>query len=261
MNPWASRRKSIIFFIFFLSLIVVIGIPGYFLFQSKPDCFNNKQDGNESGVDCGGSCTLLCTPETLPLIERGNARILKIATSTYVTTILIENPNVSGVVERAPYTFSVFKGAERDPMAQFEGETYIGRGGTFALFEGPFALEEVSNYRAMFEWSEDLVWKKSEETTPVLSVDSINRTTSLDSLPRLEANIINDYDEDVFNIEVVALLSNSAGNTVAAGKTFVDVVRAHESVPVVFSWPTNFPEEPVSIRILPHVLPDKSYIR
>lgn len=261
MNPWAARRKGIIFFIFFLSLIVVIGIPSYFLFQSKPDCFNSKQDGNESGVDCGGSCTLLCTPETLPIIERGSARLLKIATSTYVTTILIENPNINGVVERAPYTFAVFKGVDRDPIAVFEGETYIGRGTTFALFEGPFALEESADYRAVFDWGENLVWEKSQDDVPLLSVEDINRSLTLDSLPRLEATVVNDQDKDEFNIEVVAILSNSEGNTIASGKTFIDVLRAHESVPVVFSWPTQFVEEPVSIRVLPHVLPDKSYIR
>lgn len=261
MNPWAARRKGIIFFIFSLSLIVIIGVPSYFLLQSKPDCFNGKQDGNESGVDCGGSCTLLCTPETLPIIERGNARLLKIATSTYVTTILIENPNIGGVVERAPYTFSIYKGSERDPVAVLEGETYIGRGGTFALFEGPFTLEESSDYRAVFDWEGTFIWEKSEDSTPLLSVEDINRSVTSDSLPRLEAFVVNNQDSDEFNIEVVAILSNSDGNTVAAGKTFIDVIRAHESVPVVFSWPAPFAEEPVSIRVLPHVLPDKSYIR
>src|SRR5690242_17585608 len=115
MNPWASHRKSVVFLIVFLAVVVLVAIPSYFALQNKPSCFNNKQDGDETGIDCGGGCQLICTPEILPLIARGDARLLKIASSTYEVVILVENPNILGTVARAPYSFNIYSGVSKSP--------------------------------------------------------------------------------------------------------------------------------------------------
>lgn len=262
MNPWSLRRKTLILFITLFAFVVLFLIPGYFLFfSSKPDCTNGIKDGDESGIDCGGGCTLICTPEVLPLISRGDVRLLKIASSTYETAILIDNPNNDGSVLRAPYKVSIFSGASRTPVKVFERETFIGRNTSFALFEGPFTLEGEGPFRAMFEWGEDLVWEKSNAPVPKIFVESTNILSS-DSLgPRLEARIINRGEKEENNVEVVALLYDENDNIIAAGKTFVDVLEPLVSTPIVFSWPEAFATEPVSVRIFPHPLPDKSFLR
>jgi len=261
MNAWASRRKSFVSFWVFIFLAVFIGVPTYFLLQKTPDCNNGLKDGNESGVDCGGSCNLLCTPETLPLISRGDARVLEISPNTYVLTILIENPNVGGEVKRAPYTFSIYTLGGKDPIKTFSRETYIGRNTTFALFEGPFVLSDTGPFRAIFEWGDNLVWEKSDEDTPLISVESMNLTTDLDGTPRLEAKLINRGSKDLFNIESVAIISDADGNTITTNKTFTENISSLESVPIFFSWPQKFNSAPVSIRILPHVFGDKSFVQ
>lgn len=260
-NQWSARRRGVISLIVAGILLVVVGIPAYFVSRDKPDCGNGVMDGDETGVDCGGSCQLLCTPETLPLITRGDARLLKIATSTYEIVVVVENPNINGEVRRAPYAFAVYSGASRNPLRVFERETYIGRNSNFVLFEGPFILEGEPPFRVVFEWGENLKWERSEEAKPIIAVDNMNLIITSASAPRLEARLANRSQKRVSNIEAVALLSDASGNIVAAGKTFVDSIDAGESVPVAFSWPTAFATEPVSIRIVPHVLPDKSYIR
>jgi len=258
VNSWAARRKGVIFLIVLISLLVIVGIPTYFATKNKPDCANHMQDGDETGVDCGGSCQLLCTPETLPLITRGEPRLLKIATTTYVIALPVENPNAGGIVKRAPYIFTIYAQNNSTAIKAFERETYIGRSANFALFEGPFTLEGAGPFRVVFEWGPNLVWEKSDEPNPLLAVEDTNLITS--SNPRLEAKITNRSQFGVNNIEVVAVLSDASGNTMAAGKTFVDGIRSGESAPVSFSWPSPFTSAPVSIRIIPHILPDKSYI-
>lgn len=260
MNPWATRRKGVIFLIFFVALLVVLGGPAYYFLKDNPVCDNGVQDGDESGVDCGGSCSLLCTPDTLPLITRGEMRVLKIATTTYVASILIENPNVDGEVRRAPYKISVYTSGTKEPVKTWSRETYIGRGSIFALFEGPFALTGSGPFRAVFEWGDNLVWEKTEAPLPLLAVDNMSLSQASTS-PRLEAKLVNRDENTINNIELVAVLSDTNGNTIASGKTFVDSISSGESLPISFSWPEAFLEEPVSIRVLPHVLPDKSYLK
>lgn len=261
MNPWAARRKGVIFLIVLIALLIIVGIPSYFALQNKPNCMNAKKDGDETGVDCGGSCQLLCVPETLPLISRGDPRLLKIASSTYVIALPVENPNINGTVVRAPYVFIIYPAGSKTPIKSFERETYIGRSSSFALFEGPFTLDVSGPFRTVFEWGPNLKWEKSEAPTPLLVVEDRNLIIGGNNPPKLEANITNKSQVDETNIEAVALLSDSDGNIVATGKTFVDTIHAGESVPISFSWPNAFSVTPVSITILPHVLPDKSYIR
>lgn len=260
MNPWAAKRKSVTFIIFLLFIIFFVGLPAYFFSKNVPVCDNKIQDGDESGVDCGGSCSLICKPETLPLITRGEARVLKIASSTYVTSVLIENPNLQGAVERASYKMMIYTAGTKEPIKVFEKETYIGPNSTFGLFVGPFNLPGTGPFRAVFEWENDLVWKKGGATT-VIGVEGMNFIRTATSSQRLEASLINRSTNIVSNIEVVAILSDVDGNTVASGKSFVDSIAQGESVPVSFTWPEPFVGEPVSTRILPHPLPDKSYIR
>ena len=260
MNPWAAKRKSVTFIIFVFFIILFVVLPVYFFSKNVPVCDNKIQDGDEGGVDCGGTCALLCKPETLPLITRGEARVLRIASSTYVTSVLIENPNLQGVVERAPYKMMIYTAGTKEPVKVFEKETYIGPSSTFGLFLGPFKLPGTGPFRAVFEWGNDLVWKKSGDTT-IISVEGMNFIRTASSSQRLEANLTNRSTNIVNNIEVVAILSDVDGNTIASGKSFVDSIASGESVPVSFTWPESFVGEPVNIRILPHPLPDKSYIR
>lgn len=261
MNPWASHRKTIIFLIVFAVLLIIIAIPTYFSFQNKPSCFNTKQDGDETGIDCGGGCALLCTPEILPLIARGDARLLRIASSTYEVVILIENPNILGTVARAPYSFNIYSGVSKSPIKTIIGNTNIARNSTFALFAGPFTLNEAGSLRATFNWGKDLVWEKSNTVNPLLSVENINLVIASTSAPRLEAKLLNRSLNEVNNVEVIVLLSDHEGNIVGAGKTFVDNLPPSVTAPLVFSWPQAFDKEVVSIRILPHILPDKSFLR
>ncbi|MBX4199268.1 hypothetical protein KW800_03315 [Candidatus Parcubacteria bacterium] len=262
MNPWSARRRALIFVLTFFVLIAAVGYPVYyFYFRSVPDCMNGKQDGDETGVDCGGGCQLICKPEVLPLITQGDARLLKIATSTYEAVVLVQNPNISGTVVRAPYTFTVYSGTSNTaPLKVIRGETYIARNSTFALFAGPFTLNDSGSVRVAFDWGA-LKWEKNKDVLPIVSVSNLNLITASTSAPRLEASLTNKSLVDTGDIEVIALLSDASGNIVGAGKTFIDSLQASVTAPVVFSWPSPFASEPTTIRVIPHILPDKSYIK
>lgn len=261
MNPWALRRKSVTFGIFLLFVLLFVALPAYYFTRSTPKCNNLIQDGDETGVDCGGSCTLLCRPETLPLITRGEARISKISSSSYTASVLVENPNLSGEVKRAKYKLSIYSSGVKEPVKIFNKETYIGPNSTFALFEGPFSLTGVGPFRAVFEWEDGLSWEKNTVSNVVIGVESPNLLITATSSQRLEAKLINRSTVGVSNVEVVAILSDIDGNTVASSKTFVDLIEAGEFAPISFTWPEPFVGVPVTTRILAHPLPDKSYIR
>ena len=262
MNQWSRRRKRIILALIFFILIVLVGLPIFFLFYRAPTCFDNKWNGNETGIDCGGSCQLLCTTESLPLILKGDPRVLKVKDNTFELVALIENSNINGEVYRAGYTFKLYNSSASIPIKVFEGETYIPKGSTFSIFEGPFVLEEgVTPTRATFEWKEEsLVWRKGAIQTSKLVVKNIN-ISGEDTRPRLDASIENTSLENVSNIELVALIYNETGNIFAASKTFIDKLPAGSSIPIVFTWPSSFDQRVLDTDIIIRILPDRSFIR
>src|SRR5258706_15176144 len=101
MNSWSRNRKRIIFGILALGVVVLVGLPIYFLFYRAPTCSDLKMNGDETGVDCGGSCQLLCSTQSLPLLMKGDPRVLMVATSTYEVVALVENANNSAEIYQA----------------------------------------------------------------------------------------------------------------------------------------------------------------
>ena len=244
MNQWSIQRKRVILLIIIFALAVLTGAPLFFLFYRSPTCFDNKQNGDEVGTDCGGSCQLLCTAQSLPLILKGDPRVLEIEDNTFEIVALIENPNASGEIYRAGYTLKLYNALSTIPLRVVEGETYVPKGASFAIFEGPFVLETgVVPTRAILEWKEEsFLWQRNTREKPELVVkdSSLSRLSRENTRPRLDASVENVSLENVSNIDLVAIISDETDNIFAASKTFVDTLPAGESASVVFTWPRPF---------------------
>lgn len=262
MNSWSRRRKRIILAILFAILIVLVGLPMFLLFYQKPTCFDNKQNGDEKGVDCGGSCQLLCTTESLPLIMNGDPRVLLLATSTYQVIALVENSNNTAEIYKAGYTIKIFDAKSSIPLKTIDGSAYVPKASTFAVFEGPITLEAgVLPTRATLEWKAGtLVWQKNASVQPELSVKDLS-FSRLDSAPKLEAIVENPTLNAVSNIDLSAVLFDAEGNIFAVSKTYVEELKAGEEVKVVFTWPRAFASEPAKTDVLIRVYPDRSFLR
>lgn len=262
MNDWARRRKRIILAIVLLAVFILVGVPLFFIFYRKPTCSDLKMNGDETGVDCGGSCQRLCSAESLPLILQGDPRVLVVASSTYEVVAIVNNPNQRAEAQGARYEIRIYDGTSAIAIKTIEGSTFIPKGATFAVFEGPFQLEaQVVPARATIEWKlDELSWKKNDAAEPEIDIVDV-ALTGATSTPRLEARVRNASLSAVSNLDFVALLSDSNGNLFAASKTFLDAIPAGESAPILFAWPRPFAEPASQIQIVKRIFPDRSFIR
>jgi hypothetical protein len=262
MNSWSRTRKRIVLGIVIFFVVVLIGLPAFLLFYRAPTCFDGKMNGDERGVDCGGSCQLLCSAESVPLILKGDVRVLTLTDGVYQVAALVENPNQDAEIYRAGYTIKVFDNTSPVPLYTIEGEAYIPKGSAVAIFEGPFTVEgDAMPRRAILEWKADsLVWRKNTAQTPNLLVRNRN-FSRLNETPRLEAVIENQTLETISNIDLTAFISDADGNIFAASKTFVEYIEAGRESPIVFTWPRPFEREIVDINIVVRTYPDRSFIR
>jgi len=259
MNSWSSRRKFFIFFLVLMVLVVVLGLPLYFFFHRAPSCMNSKMDGDETGIDCGGSCTTICTSDSLPLIMQGDPRVIPVASSTYAVAIAIQNPNVGGRVDHADYSLKIYDATSGEPLKTIDGSTYIPVNSTFALFFGPYDFGDAVPARAVLSWS-SLTWVKDINQPPTVEVHN-PVLSDVDTKPRLTATAVNPTGATVSNIEFVALVKDEGGNIIAASKTVVHSVPPEGSAELIFTWPKAFAGTATAVEILPRLFPDASYIK
>lgn len=243
-------------------VVMLIGLPAFFLFYHSPTCFDGKQNGDETGVDCGGSCQLLCKAESLPLILKGDPRVLAVSSTTYQVVALIENPDNTAEIYHAGYIIRVYDAGNAVPLKVIEGETYAPKGATFAILEGPFSIESGGvPKRAILEWKENsFVWEKNASSLPHLEIQQSILSRG-DSAPRLDVMLQNFSLKEANNIDLVALLSDGGGNIFAASQTFIDRLGPSETAPAVFTWPRPFGQEAISTNIVIRIFPDRSFIK
>lgn len=261
MNEWSKHRKRVIFYIVFSTLLILLSIPAYFVFYKPATCADSVMNGDETGVDCGGSCTILCQAEAFPILSKGDARLLQLNDKAHVLVAVFQNPNPTGEIARANYVFKIYAKDSAAPLKIIEGETYVPRNSTFAVFEGPVELNEQTGLRVTFEWREEsLDWEKTTAEIPeILIKDKVLSKEKTD--PRLALTVENLSLSPVQNLELIALLYSAEGNIIGASKTYIDRLSANESTPVIFTWPKPFSATTTLTEIIPRVLPDKTYIR
>jgi hypothetical protein len=241
-------------------LVVVIGVPGYFLFYRTPTCSDGKQNGDETGIDCGGSCSRLCAPDALPLLSRGDSRIITVASNTYEVLALFKNPNPSASIYRANYTIRIYDQNRRTPIRIIEGSTYIPKDSPVAIFEGPFTESSSTPVAAVLEWSTStMVWEKDAKPSPDISV--LDTALAETEAPRLEASARNNSLRSASNVEFVAVIYDESGNVMASSKTYLDTLPAGATQSIIFSWPRPFPAKAGSISVIPRAYPDSSFIK
>lgn len=241
---------------------ILIGIPAFFLFYQKPTCFDRKLNGDEKEVDCGGSCQLICSAESLPIISKGDPRVLTVAPNVFEVVALLDNPNSGAEISRAHYTLKIFDSVSTIALKTIEGETFVPKGATFAIFAGPFTLEAgLVPTRAILEWDKgSLIWHKNTKVLLEIIVRD-KLLSNEDSSPRFEAMVGNGTLESISNIDFVALISDEEGNIFAASKTFIDTLAPNENAPIIFTWPRPFSKKAAQLDIITRILPDRSFIK
>jgi hypothetical protein len=251
MFTWAGQRQLMYGTGVFLFLLVFIGLPIYFtFFNNPPTCFDAKQNGDEAGVDCGGSCQRACTGQVLPEPIVLWSRSFTIARGLNNLVAYIQNPNVNYTAEPLQYIFSVYD-SDNVLLGIREGYAYIPATKTFPIFEAAFNAGEKIPTKVVFAFTAPAKWNKSAVSdAPVLTVVD-QRILDANTSPRIYATLENSTVYKYKNIEVVAIVYDADGNAFAASKTVVDNLPGSGSAPLVFTWPSPFATAVSKVEIIP----------
>jgi len=251
---WASKRqfKYLSFFILAVAIIVFLFI--YPLIFKKPTCSDGKQNGTETGVDCGGSCSLVCTPDIVePVILW--SRAFPVTGSNYNLVAFVENRNKNSGVVEAPYEFRVYD-TNNKLLGRKQGTTFIPPNQQFAIFEPRFNSGESQIKSVSFEFTAPLVWVKKDPTLQTLpfTVSNIIFDDNKDT-PGLSAVVKNESIYDLPQFDVIAILYDEEHNAINASKTHKDKLLSGNNTPVMFTWLEELSSTPITKDVLIQINP------
>lgn len=250
MASWSSKRRFYYGGGVVLILTAILTVSFFSYFYKAPTCADGIQNGNETGVDCGGSCLNICKSETLtPVVYWSKA--FNISGDVYNIAAYVENPNLDSSNPRAAYEFRIFD--DRNILLGVrDGQTFIPKNKKFIVFEPGFVIPNRTPKYVEFAFTSFSTWQKNDSTEPNISVDN-SPLSATSTAPRIDGSITNNSLQNIGGLELVALVQDSDNNAVAVSRTFVDGLNSDSSQDFVFTWPKPFEGSVINImyRILP----------
>jgi hypothetical protein len=245
---WGNRRKIFVETVLALCGVVLVIVVLVAVFYKAPSCTDNKQDGNETGIDCGVGCPYLCSSDEIaPLV------VFAIPVSPqYGRTDLIAyvaNKNVSAQVQGAQYSVVLYDRFNKRVAAK-TGTVNLLPASTAPIFipdlyqgNDPIATAFVTFATSTLLWQHDSARPIIPQQTQLQIFDG--------ATPKITATLTNPTAYPIYNETVVATVFNAKNNAIAASQTVIPTLPAQGSAPIVFTWNKEFSSKPVRVEILP----------
>jgi Mg-chelatase subunit ChlD len=241
-RPWARRRKCIYVSGVLLFLAALFGMFYALVLYRAPTCFDGRQNGAETGVDCGGGCARVCSITIQEPTVRW-ARAFKVVDSTYNVVGYVENRNSDAGVENIPYTFTLYDqlGAV---ITKVSGTTTLPPSNVYAIFEDRVTVPiGQTPIKTVLSFDTNVPWVTMEKGKELFDVHS-KQLSNTDVKPRLDARITNTTLDVREQVEAVATIFDAAGTPLTASRTIVPKFNPREDRIVTFTWP-----EPIATTI------------
>jgi hypothetical protein len=240
---WRDERQLLIGGTAFVILATVVSLIAFVTLSGAPSCLDGKQNQDERGVDCGGSCPRVCEEDArAPIVKF--ARLLPQG-NRYDLIVHLENRQPQAKNTYAVFTVEAF-GSDGAPVFQKDVTTSLSPQPTIPIFI-PNIAPQLPSVSRVFVSLKDLGEFTQARSVKVPSVTSYTLTTVRDA-PRLIAHITG--EETLYNTTFVATVF-VGDDIVAATQTIVPILEAGKDTELIFTWLDPFPQDGARVIILP----------
>ena len=249
---WAMKRRLIVLAVIAVFVLLVLLVTGYFTVYQAPSCIDGKQNQLEEGIDCGGTCTYLCTvSQSAPSVRF--ARALSPLPGRTDVIAYIDNPNRTSAAKNVPFTIELYS-ESNTVIARKEGVLDIPPNNTIPLFVPNFfsGSQTVAHTFVTID-ATTIKWFTAPDTQARPTIDTIELTQ--DEYPRVTARVVNTTATALTDVHLVATVFGVDGNALAASATIVPHVDPQGSAPAIFTWPALFTSPVARVEIVPLPLP------
>lgn len=253
---WSTRHKITIVGTLTAIVLVIAAIFVYVKFiKHDPTCFDQKQNQDERGIDCGGVCSLMCSADVKPLLPLWT-RPIKITGDVYSVVSYIENQNMGNGAERVPYEIRMYDSSNILVTEPIIGTTFIGPNDRTAIYETGIKVGNRIPKTAFITFGQPIIFTKiADQYNDQNLIVENDLLTDIDTMPKLSADVRNTTFATFYNIPVVVIIYDINGNAIATSQTIIDQIDSEETVQVYFTWPDPFGGVPARREIIPRINP------
>lgn len=252
-----QRRNKQIFIIFVYLLLLVGFFTGIFFafFYQTPTCTDGRMNQNETGIDCGGSCSQYCVVDLAaqPLVI-SDVEALAYGTSSSDAIGTITNKNTKAALQSAKYTFQALNK---------EGAVVAEATGKFSLLPGEsrivaeLGLAAPQSQIAKIELSvTDENWVAFTDFTEPPNIRVVNQQFSLlagqSGYAEARGLLQNSSPYDIRTLNIVVVVRDAARKALSVNKTTMNTVQSGERRDFRLVWPQSFSGTPVSTDMQVH---------
>ena len=263
---WRKKRQRI--FIYSLSLIILalIFYKSYPYIFPAPNCFDNKLNGDESGIDCGGSCELSCHNEVLPL-EVKFARSIEAEENLYDLIGMVQNKNSNRNIKDniIKYTFYIYDKAG-SLLKSVDGYSPLPVGQTFPIIVQNIPLDLHSSGNSISNVVLDINfinndWFKVDSifTNNFFTIISTNFEQNKNNISQLNVSLKNKTKATFRNVPVRVTLEDDKGNFAGVNETIISEIKGEADVELSFTWRGIIPLNNPKISVYPIITPGSDF--
>jgi hypothetical protein len=254
---WAARRRFFILLIVGALAVAFIAVVSIATFTETPSCTDGVQNQSESGIDCGGPCTYLCTALVQPPTILFTQALSNTAGRTDVIA-LVENKNATVAAKDVPYRITLF-GTGQSLIQEVTGVLDLPPGAATPIFVPGIASGKQTVVRAFLSIAASaprwFTFSASERDVPLVS--NTKQSGSV-SAPRIEAILTNSTAMPLENVQTIVMVQNKDGDVIAASETVVPLIPAQGQATATFTWNSAFKDTPATIEVVPIIpLPNR----
>ncbi len=234
---WASRRRILYIAGILIFFAALASIPITTWLYEPATCFDEIRNQGETAIDRGGPCKLLDARRLIPHSILWSRPFLS-RKGGHSAVAYIENPNQGAGVKEAPYRIRIYDD-KNVLVGEREGVTPIMPGTITPIFEGEMMSGERLASRAFFEFIAPLVWERLRDRSSNITITD-RQVKDIESAPQVSAIVTNDDVVNFREVEIVAVVFDTAGNAFAASRTVLPRLDARDVIPVTFTWSQPF---------------------
>jgi hypothetical protein len=246
---WAARRRFFILLIVGAVAVAFLSIVLISTIYETPTCSDGVQNQDELGVDCGGSCSYLCTAQVQPPTILFTKAITNSVGRTDVVA-LVENKNTGAAAKDVPYQVALY-GAGQTLLQNISGRLDLPPGSTQVVYIPGAAVGQRVETAFLDIASTSPVWLSLPFDPRMVPVVSNVAQIGSPSAPRITATLTNSSVVLLTNVRVVVLVRGARGEVIAVSQTVVPVVQAQSQASATFTWNEPFPRAVESIQVVP----------
>lgn len=243
-------------FIIIALTLLVLGLPALVfvvpnLLKPEPTCFDNVQNQDEEGIDCGGGCPLPCEIAKKDEIEVVGSFVVPIGQNIYDIVVEIKNPSANLGVSVLDYDIKVYGIGGEEVKRLRDKDFLLPRETAFVITPGASFDRVPGSIEVIFD---ETTWVAPRVQDVGLEVaSSTYRTLSQGSFFASEATgVVKNNSPFGFDAVVVSvLLFDDRGNILATATSEINTLKSKEARFFKVTWPESFSRPVREVRMIP----------